>query len=431
MSKFQIILTAVFGLFIIGGVIVFSAYKGSSGQEVVVSVWGSIPQSDWYTIVESSPFSSNSKSNIKIEYKYRSSDEFDQSFIEALASGDGPDLILLPSSKLLKHSNKILPLPYDVFTQRQYKDAFIEGAEIFMFPDGAMALPVVVDPLVMYWNRSIFNDVQVTLPPKYWDQFYGLSSQISIKDGALNIQRSAVSMGEFSNIRHAKDIIATLAMQASTPIVYWLGSEPKSAWTLNPSNKPILPAESALNFYTEFGNPAKSSYSWNRSLPDSLTYFLGGDLAMYFGPASELSSINIKNPNLNFDVTKIPVPRENGENVTFGDFYGFAITKTSKNPNAAFTVANALALGESAEVISTMMNLPPVRRDLLAERQTDAYKVIFYESAIMARGWLDPEPLETNAVFKSMVESITSGRSRIGDALSRANREIDVLLLGK
>ncbi len=44
----------------------------------------------------------------------------------------------------------------------------------------------------------------------------------------------------------------------------------------------------------------------------------------------------------------------------------------------------------------------------------DVYGEIFQESALIARGWLDPSPKESDKAFKSMVENITSGR---GDAI--------------
>src|SRR3989344_8762493 len=347
MTKFQLILTGIFGIFLIGGVIIFSAYRGSAGDKVTLTIWGSVPAVDFSKIVESTSLKENK--TLELQYTEISEDEFDQTFIEALASGTGPDLFILPSDKIVKHKNKIFVIPYSVFTQRQFKDAFIEGAEIYTSPEGVMALPVVVDPLVMYWNRSIFNSAKITQPPKYWDEFYSLANIISIKDGALNIQKSAVAFGEFGNVSHAKEIIATLAMQAGTPITTWQGNEIKSTFSYS-FNKPTIPAEAAVNFYTEFSNPAKPSYSWNRSLPASYNYFLGGDLALYFGFASEIASLQLKNPNLNFDVGKVPASRESSEeglDVVYGRFYALAITKSSKNPNVAFAAASVL-IGEGA-----------------------------------------------------------------------------------
>ncbi|MEK7642783.1 MAG: extracellular solute-binding protein [Patescibacteria group bacterium] len=426
MTKFQLILTGIFGVFIIGGVIVFSAYRGSSEQKVTVEVWGTLPANIFNRIIETTRFYNSE--DIGVVYTEKSEEEFDQSFIEALASGIGPDLFLLSSDKIIKHLNKILLIPNQVFTERQFKDTFIEGAETFRSPEGTIAMPVSVDPLVMYWNRSIFNEARVTQPPKYWDEFYSLAKTITQKDGALNIQRSAVAMGEYANISHAKEIISTLAMQAGTSITdKWQNGRIQSVFNFNTENKPVMPAFAAVSFYTEFSNPAKSSYSWNRSLPLSNNYFLSGDLALYFGYASELSLLQYKNPNLNFDVAKVPSSRDQSDFDVFGKFWGLAITKSSKVQNAAYTVASTLSL-ETAEDWSEATSLPPVRRNLLSRKQTDSYKSVFYDGAIRARGWLDPEPKSSDSAFRNMIESITSGRSSISDAITGASTELNALL---
>jgi len=426
MTKFQMILIGAFGVFLIGGVIIFSVYKGSSQNAVTVVVWGTIPQTSFNSVIQETSLYQSKEFNV--QYVEKSKEDFDNSFIEALASGTGPDIFMLSSEKILKHRNKIFAIPYNVFTARQFKDSFIEGTEIYMAPEGILALPISVDPLVMYWNRSIFTDTKITEPPKYWDEFYNLANVISKKDGALNILRSAVAFGEFANISHAKEIILNLIMQAGTPVTVWNGDKVQSVFNSS-FGKPITPAEAAVNFYTEFGNPSKPSYSWNRSLPNSTNYFLGGDLALYFGFASEISNLQLKNPNLNFDVTVVPVSREGGVNVSFANFNAFAITKSSKNPNASFSVISVLSGTEGVKAFSKVLKLPPARRDLLSQRPVNAFESVFYDSAIRAKIWFDPSPIDTDAIFKNMIESITSGRARTGEAINKAHRELSSLLL--
>lgn len=425
MTRFQVILIGVFALFLIVGVIVFSAYKGSSQNAVPVVVWGTIPKNSFDDILKETTLYQSKE--YTVQYVEKTEENFDADFIEALASGGGPDLFMLPSDKILKHQNKIFAIPYNVYTVRQFRDSFIEGAEIYLSPEGVLALPVFANPMVMYWNRSIFTDAKLTEPPKYWDEFYNLATTITKKDGALNISRSAVAFGEYANISHAKEIVLNLAMQAGTPVTTWNGSKVAVVFT-GSFNKPTVPAEAAVNFYTEFGNPSKTSYSWNRSLPNSTNYFLSGDLALYFGFASEISTLQLKNPNLNFDVAMVPVSREGGTNVSIARFNAFAVTKSSKNPNGAFGVAAILSGTAGAKAISSTLKLPSVRRDLLSQRSINAYEVIFNDSAIRAKGWLDPNPTQTNSIFKNMIESITSGRARTGEAIFRAQNELSALL---
>lgn len=425
MSKFQLIFTGIFGIFIIVGVAVFSTYRGGAQDAVTVTIWGTIPAVVFTNILQQTPLHQNELYNIV--YVEKSEANFDKDFVEALAAGVGPDLFMLPSDKILTHRNKLFAIPYNIFTQRQFLDSFIEGAEIYMAPEGILGLPIYSDPLVMYWNRSIFNQELITKPPRYWDEFYDLAEAMTIKDGSLNVLRSAVALGEYSNISNAKAVFLNLAMQAGTPVVSWEGNVLRANFS-HSLNRPITPAESAVNFYTEFSNPSGRAYSWNRSLPNSTNYFLGGDLAIYFGFASEITDLQVKNPNLNFDVAPIPTSREGGEDIVYSKFNAFAITNASFNKNAAFAVASILSDRQSADVISRSLLLPPVRRDLLSQRQTDAFKIIFYNSAINSRSWLDPNPHLTNIIFKEMIESITSGRVRIGEAINRANNELNNLL---
>ncbi len=424
MSKFQIVLLAIFGLFLIGGVLVFSSYRGSSQNASNVVVWGTISSKDFNLMIEKSSLYGNKLYNIK--YVEKDEENFDKDFIEALASGDGPDIFMLPSDKIVTHRNKIFPIPYEVFTQRQFKDTFIEGSEIYMAPEGLLGMPIFINPMVMYWNRDIFTEVKLTQVPEYWDELYNLSTAISKKDGALNISRSAVALGEFANISHAKELIINLAMQAGTPVTVWDSQNIRSVFS-DMFGKPTMPAEAAINFFTEFSNPAKKTYSWNRSLPSSVNYFLSGDLALYFGFADEIQNLQLKNPNLNFDVAPVPVSREGGVPVSYAEMNAFAITKSSKNISPAFVVVSALVAKDPIQVLSNSTSLPSPRRDLLSQRQSGSYLSVFWDSAIRSRAWLDPSPESSDLLFRDMIQSITSGRVRTSEAVNRIQRELSAM----
>ena len=91
-------------------------------------------------------------------------------------------------------------------------------------------------------------------------------------------------------------------------------------------------------------------------------------------------------------------------------------------------VASILSDASSVKSFSKILKLPPARRDLLGKKPENAYESIFYDSAIRAKTWLDPESNKSDLIFKNMIESITSGRSRSSEAVNRASREISGLL---
>ncbi len=186
-------------------------------------------------------------------------------------------------------------------------------------------------------------------------------------------------------------------------------------------------SEAAIDFYTSFANPSKQLYTWNRSLPNSQEMFLSGKLALYFGYASELFRLQNKNPNLSFDVAQIPQDPENLP-VTYGKITAFAIVKRTQNFPGALGVISKLTEKPSIEYWRDIAKLPPVRKDLLAEQVKDPYMTAFYRAAVKSKSWHDPDTVASDIVFRDMIESITSGREKLSNAIGDAKLKLDGLL---
>jgi ABC-type glycerol-3-phosphate transport system substrate-binding protein len=179
-----------------------------------------------------------------------------------------------------------------------------------------------------------------------------------------------------------------------------------------------------VRYYTEFSNPVKSVYSWNRSMPNSRRAFISGDLTFYFGRASELSYIRQANPNLNFDVAPMPQIRDNSDEKVHARLHGLAVSQSSDNKSGAIRAATTLIRGPVIQTFAERSDLPPVRRDLLAQKpDKSATQSVFYDAALIAEGWLQPDEQRVNEIFRTMVRDVTSGRltvgAAVGDAASR------------
>lgn len=435
LSTFQIILFVILGFAIIIGVLVFSFQRSKSeNTSAPVTMWGTLPG----TVIRelSEKINEAKRDSLVLNYVEFTAEEFEAKLIEALASGTGPDLIVLNDDLLVKHENKLAIIPYESFPQKTFKDTFIEAGDILLKKDGIVGFPWVVDPLVMYYNKSILNSEGVAVPPKFWDEVLALVPTLVKKDATFNISRAVVSFGEFRNVTNAKDIFATLVMQAGNPIVT-RNYAPAETFErtefisifADRLGFNLVPAEAALTFFTQFSNPAKASYSWNRGLPSSQAMFLSGDLIFYFGFASEYEILQRKNPNLNFDVAIIPQSRTvQNQKTTYGDLYMVGLIKNSPNIASAFNAAYMLTLPENIATLSSIMNLPPVRRDLLVGKNDNAALQTFYSSALITKPFVDPSVKDTTAIWTNMVESIVSGRSSESDAVLRADSEMDKFL---
>lgn len=435
MKTFQAVILMIFGVFIVAGVFAiatFGKYGGSGSGDLVApeaEIWGTLDATVVNRIIQA--YNQDHDSVLKVTYREFPEDTFDTQLIEALAAQRGPDAIILPQQFIVRYEDKIYPIPFTSVTERTFRDTFVEGGEIYLSPDGILAMPLLVDPMVLYWNRSLFNVAAIAQPPLVWEDLLNLTGKLTKADQTFNVLQSTIALGGYDNIAHAKEIIGTLVMQAGDPIVARLAEGRKDVLFADRLGFSEAPADSAVRFYTEFANPSKAVYSWNKALPNSRDLFLRGDLAMYLGFGSELFALQEKNPNLNFDVTRVPQVRDGVIKTTFGNFYGIALMKQSDNVAGAFSAAYTLSGQEAGQLWADAFDLPPARRDLLAQVPTDAFHSVLYAEALIAHAFLDPAPTQTDAIFRTMVDDIISGRESVNRAVGVADTKLQNIFDGR
>lgn len=416
------IVLAVFGLLVFSGAIPIGNNDTPGGLGTVV-LWGTVKATVMAPLLEKF---NNANQTFVVKYVQKSESDFDQELLEALASGTGPDMFFLPDNLAFHYANKIFTIPYASYPLASFKNNFAGAGEVFLTAKGILAFPLSIDPLVMYYNRSILDANSVIYPPAFWDEMTALVPSLTKKDDSNKITKSAVALGHFSNITHAKDILSALFMQAGNGIV----SEKDGIFnsSLNVSN-PKYNLASTLKFYTDFADPNKIVYSWNKSFPSSRDTFSAENLAFYFGYASELSSLISRNPNQNFFVAHFPQIRNSNLKLTKARVSGLALLSASKNFNTAFTAAQLLATGDFALELALAQGVAPARRDLLKVKQTDSYYPIFYDSALFSRSWLDPSSKDTDDIFRRMIDGVLSSNMTPADAIADASSKLGLLLL--
>ena len=426
MKNFQIILIAVFIAAAIFGMLIFSGAiplgnKTVGGQGTIV-LWGTFRADLVNTLLEDF---NNAHPSYVVRYVEKSREDFDQNLLEALASGSGPDMFFLPDNLAYHYSNKILAIPYQSYSVSSFKSSFASAGEVFLTSGGILAFPMTVDPLVMYYNRSMLDASGIVYPPNNWDDFVNVVPALTKKDDSNKIIKSAVALGHFSNVFHAKDILSTLFMQTGNKIVYEKDGRfvPDLTVSIGPFG-----LDNILKFYTDFADPQKNVYSWNKSFPLSQDYFSTDNLAFYFGYASELSTLVSKNPNQNFSVAEMPQIKGSGFKLTSARVTGLAISAFSKNSTTAFLALSDMSSGDFVSKLAKNLGVVPARRDLLAIKQNDAYSPIFYSSALYARSWLDPSPKDMDDIFRRMIDGVLANNFGPGDAIIDANSKLYLLL---
>jgi len=418
------------GIFVIAAIAAFMVFSGvinigSQSDQVAgqVTVWGTIPFSTIQQYIDQAK-----EQNLTINYIEKRPLTYEDELINSFASGTGPDLFIMSHEGILRHSDKILEIPYESFPRASYEQAYIDEARLFLSDTGVRAFPIMVDPMIMYYNKALISSAFILDVPQYWDEFPEFASQITQYNSTGEVIISATALGTFDNIPSAKNIITALIMQNKNNIINVDPATMKNRSILAFDEDQIQRTAQAMDFYTSFARFGSNTYSWNEALVDSKNKFISGDLAIHFGPGSEAQDIRRKNPNLDFGVALFPQVRENTSRSTHGAMTGVAIAKQSTNIPASINVASKIAGSLVADGLSRDLNVAPARKDLLRNAPDDALRTLIYNSAIISRGWIDSDPDATNELFRGLVRNINTGSLSTRDAISRASAGLNTIL---
>lgn len=430
LKPFQVIIMAIFGFVALAGIFLFANFQGfSSGVAKVgkVEIWGTLPQDKMSTALNA--FTQNRQEYANVSYRELPEETFDRDLAEAIASGKGPDLVIISQEDLVAAEAKLALIPSSNISERDFRDSFLPINELYLTKSGTYAVPFVVDPLVLFYNRPILASAGAARPPATWEAVTGLAAGVNRQTDSQTVIRSLIALGTYDNVENARAVLSLLFMQAGYEITKRTDTGVRSTLTAQVGQVfGTSPAESALNFYTEFANPTKTVYSWNRSLPESRQAFIAGDLALYLGFASERADLSLANPNLDFDMAPAPAPGTATTRMSYARAYAFAIPRATGNYEGALRAAMTLSGKDAVPLFARSLGMAPAHRASLAPAQGDLYESVFYPEALVARGWLSPAPADTDRIFATMVTNVASGRETVAGAITTANQSLDAAL---
>jgi len=431
-SLFQGILLGVCGAAALVGLFVFATYTGSnSGSSGIgkVVIWGELPQQQMQGVL--TQLTQNDQSLKDVSYVEKDPADFESDLVSAIAAGQGPDLVLMSQEDLVPLMSVIQTIPSSSLSASEFTSSFTGGASIWEAPGnaGAYGIPYLIDPLVLYANGPMLSSDGIAQVPSTWDALTGLVPKVTSEGVNDSITHGLIALGEYSNVNDARAILSALFFQAGVPITSW-----QSTGILAPNlgleatDNGVQAGPAVVNFYAQFADPSKTSYTWNSGFPNSEQAFAAGDIALYLGFASEASYFTQANPNLDLSTSPLPQPATATTKVTYGKIYAFAIPRGSANPTGALAAATAL-LGSAADAdAASATGLAPALRSLLATTPNSPTDAIAYQSALYAQGWLSPAAPSVDQVFSVMITSVTSGTLSASAALANAQSALGALV---
>jgi len=267
----------------------------------------------------------------------------------ALQSGQGIDLLRLPSDRLPGFVQDGLIEPIDDYlTAADKADILPNVLDVTRASDGkAYAWPLWVVPMGMYLNKDVFAEANVPLPPKdwTWDQFVETAQKLTFKRANGD---QVYGWAGFVD----PGVVNTWAL--------WMNQDP-SVRAITADGKYGYNSEAA---YAGLQRVADLALKYKVTPPDFGSMkdsdvkggFTNKQIAMIVdatGPAAQF-----KGAGVNFEI--YPIPTYNGNKLTVGAVGLIAVAKQSDavKRQAAMDLARYLTSGEVQEDVPPGSNVP-------------------------------------------------------------------------
>ena len=413
MNKLQLFLLGGAAVLIALAVLVFSGAFGfgdRSGRTNLV-MWGTLPKTVFNDISRTIEQSSNGA--LKLSYEQKTEARYEQELLEALAAGVGPDLWIIPAEWHATRASLIAPLPTALFTEREFTERFVDSASVFIAParsegrtNDIVALPLAFDPLVLYWNKDLFNAAAIAAPPRDWTELIAHTRALTRRTPEKQIEQSGAALGRASNIPSFKKILELLMLQENPRQTAFL--------------EDIDAANSATRYYTNFASSFQNHFSWHALLAAPRDLFSENRLAMMFDYASYANPLTERNPHLNAAYALVP-QIDATRPVTTGSLWGITVSRSSAKGAQAWQAALLLTNKEIASLITERANIVPVHRGLLKQDS------LLHASVLQAKILSDPNPAQTSAILANMIDTIADGRKTVSEAVAEAKRKLESL----
>ena len=343
---------------------------------------------------------------------------YDRALLDALAAGEGPDIFAIRNTDLPRMLNKITPAPASL-TLAQIRNIYPQIVEQDFVQQGKLyAAPYSIDTLGLFYNRDLLDQATVSVP-KDWEEFLAVSQKITrIENNKINLSGAAFG-GSRESISEASDILSALMIQTGTTMV---SPDFKSA-SFN-SDQGL----SALKFYTQFATPKNPNYSWNNSMGQALDAFTQEKAAMFVGYAKNLTEIKKRNQFLNFSVATLPQIKNSTKAVNYGNYFGYAVSRQSRQPNFAWELILGGAEVGINQIYAQNSKRPPAVRGVVDYFNEDLELGPFAQQILIARSWPQKDAEAVQNLFSEAIRSVTAGSTKAEDALREVQNKITEIM---
>ncbi|MFZ2153819.1 MAG: extracellular solute-binding protein [Candidatus Moraniibacteriota bacterium] len=410
----------------------------SATYKAELEIWGSFDDNDDFSEIISeykkiNPFIGD------IIYKKVPIDSYESELINAMASGNGPDIFLVNNAWMPRYEDKVSPAPEYVINEKEFQANFVDvvSADFIGKQKEVYGTPLSVDSLALYYNKEMFNTAGISAPPTTWSEVLADSKKITKVDDVGEIKKSGIALGTAENINRSTDIIDVLLFQNGATMPDKMNPE------FNPD---YAIGKNVLEFYTQFSRFSSPAYTWNKRMHYSIDSFYEGDLSMMINYSWHINTIKNKNAKLDFGI--VPIPQISSEKpANYANYWSFVVNKnkqikqiegepvitndirvheawqflkflTFKN-DGKFSIINYktknkkefIATIDPASLYLEKTSKPAARRDLIEKQKDDPILGSFAYGNLIAKSWYKKNSNMIENVWAKAIEDVNNGNA--------------------
>lgn len=390
--------------------------------------------------------------NINITYRKLRYSEFEEKLLDALAEDRGPDLFSIHNTWIKGYQSKIIPVPENFvipyrtvkgnikkevvwtletkkgITERELKTKFVDQVtRDVVIPSydeqarrnvqGIYGLPLSVDTLALFYNKELLNAAGIPEPARDWQTFQEHVKKLTKQDSAGNITVAGAAIGSANNIERGTDVLSILMMQNGTKMANESGYATFDQTPTELAGRDTPPGVEALTFYTDFASPQKEVYTWNETMPNSLTAFAQGKVAYFFGYAYHLPTIKAQAPKLQIGIAKLPQITGNKE-VNFANYWIEVVSKKTTHPDEAWDFLQFITDEANVEKYLNKTKKPTALRALIQKQSENIDLFTFVSQLLTAESWYKGQnALGAEQALKEMILDVITGARIPVDAI--------------
>jgi multiple sugar transport system substrate-binding protein len=354
---------------------------------------------------------------LTINLKQLTSAELYPRLLEALASDHGPDIISIRNRWMRFYQPKLSAMPPTVSdaivrtekttlgtnttvntavlnlpTVTQIDKEYVQAVKNDVVIDNKVyGLPLSLENMALYYNKDLLDKAGVAEPPKNWEDFQTAVKKLTKFDKKSGkILQAGAALGTGNNIPGFEDLIYTLFKQSNIPFVNKSGF---AAFQSGPANQ-ANPAMSVMNFYTDFANSSRDTYTWNEEIGNALDQFVNGSLAFFFGYSYHYPVIKARAPQLNVSI--LPMLQLNPEQpVNAANYWVQTVVDKSKNKNEAWGLLNFLAHSKATKDYLDQSGRPSALRTYIAGQLDNNELFPFVSQVLISDSWYKGKDYDT------------------------------------